>query len=210
MEKVEVKFGDWIEKGLNLYKENIGTLVLASIIVCALSTVTLGILAGPMFAGLAIITLAFFEKKKPEFGDVFQGFNFFLNSFLFVLVWGVLIFVVSFILGLIPCVGWLAAIFFVYAAQAFLIFGIFLIVDKNMDFWPASMESINIVKTNFWPFLGFSVVVSLMGAIGFLACGVGVIVTAPITICVLTIAYREIFGAGKVPVTTPKISDTEV
>ena len=48
MEKVEVKFGEWIEKGFNLYKENIATLILATIVAILLSAVTLGILAGPV------------------------------------------------------------------------------------------------------------------------------------------------------------------
>ena len=52
MDEVEVKFGEWIEKGFNLYKENFGILVLASLIAVVLSTLTVGVLAGPMFAGV--------------------------------------------------------------------------------------------------------------------------------------------------------------
>ena len=53
-----VKFGEWIEAGFSLYKENFVVLVLANLIAAILSAVTLGILAGPMFAGLIIIILA--------------------------------------------------------------------------------------------------------------------------------------------------------
>ncbi|MGD8286723.1 MAG: hypothetical protein PVG08_21580, partial [Desulfobacterales bacterium] len=120
MQKVQVKFGDWIERGFNLYKNNFGTLVLASILVVVLSTVTIGILAGPMLAGLALVILALLDKKSPtpDAGAVFKGFNYFLNSLLFVAVWGIAIFIGSIILGVIPLVGQLASIFFVYAAQA--------------------------------------------------------------------------------------------
>ena len=197
MEKVEVKFGEWIEAGFNLYKDNFMTLVLASLIAWVLSVATFGILAGPMFAGLLLITLALFDKKepKPEFKDVFDGFNYFLNSFLFIIVWGVAILVVSFLFALVPCIGQIAAILLVYAAQAFLMFGLFLIVDRQMAFWPASMESFDKVKTNFWPFLGLSVVSSIIGWIGSIACGIGVAVTGPIYACILTVAYREVFGS---------------
>lgn len=200
MEKVNVKFGEWLEKGFSLYKENIGLLILASLIVVILSSVTVGILAGPMFAGLFLITLSIFDQRepKPEVGNVFKGFDHFLNSFLFVIIWGVFSLIVSLILGLIPCIGQLASVFFVYSAQAFLMFGLFLIVDKRMDFWPASMESINKVKTNFWPFLGFSVVASIIGCIGAIACGIGIAITLPIQACILTVAYRDIFnGVGE-------------
>ena len=97
--------------------------------------------------------------------------------------------------------------FVVFAVQAFLMFGLFLIVDKRMDFWPASLESLNKVKTNFWPFFGLSVVSSIIGSIGGIACGIGVIITLPIQACILTVAYREIFnGVETVSVTEETLS----
>ena len=196
MQKVQVKFGDWIERGFNLYKNNFGTLVLASILVVVLSTVTIGILAGPMLAGLALVILALLDKKSPapDVGAVFKGFNYFLNSLLFVAVWGIAIFIGSIILGVIPLVGQLASIFFVYAAQAFLMFAMFLIVDQQMDFWPASMESINTVKTNFWPFFGISTVAGIIGSLGAIAFGIGIALTLPIQGCILAVAYRDVYG----------------
>jgi len=202
MDKVQVKFGEWMENGFNLYKNNFVILVLASLVAGVLSVVTLFVLAGPMFAGFLLITMALFDKQepKPEVGDLFKGFNFFLNSFLFIFVWGIALVIVSFLLSLVPCIGQLAALFVVYATQAFLMFGLFLIVDKNMEFWPASMESVNKVKTNFWPFLALSIVSSIIGSIGAIACGIGVVVTAPIQACILTVAYRDVFGDVGKPV----------
>jgi uncharacterized membrane protein len=196
MQKVQVKFGDWIERGFTLYKNNFGTLVLASILVVVLSTVTIGILAGPMIAGLALVILALLDRKSPapDAGAVFKGFNYLLNSLLFVAVWGIAIFIGSIILGVIPLVGQLASIFFVYAAQAFLMFAMFLIVDQQMDFWPASMESINTVKTNFWPFFGISTVAGIIGSLGAIAFGIGIALTLPIQGCILAVAYRDVYG----------------
>ena len=90
MQKVQVKFVEWIEKGFNLYKENFATLVLASIFVVVLGAITVGVLAGPMLAGLAIVTLELLDQKrpKPDPGKVFKGFNYFLTSFLFFIFWG--------------------------------------------------------------------------------------------------------------------------
>jgi uncharacterized membrane protein len=196
MEKVDVKFGEWFEKGFNLYKENIAILILATVVALLLSVATVGILAGPMFAGVLFITLGLYDKTdpKPEAGSLFKGFEYFLNAFLFVFIWGVAMIIASFILGVIPCVGQLASLFVIYVAQTLLMFGLFLIVDKRMEFWPASMESFNKVKTNFWPFLGLLVVTSIIGSIGVIACGIGVVVTAPIQACILTVAYREVFN----------------
>ena len=196
MGKIEVKFGEWIEGGFNLYKANFGTLVLASIFVVVISAITAGLLAGPMLAGLALVTLQLLDRKKPppEAGKVFKGFDYFLQSFLFVVVWGIGILIGSLILGAIPVIGQLASIAFVYAAQAFLMFGMFLIVDRQMDWLPASTESINIVKTNFWPFFGLSAVAGIIGSIGAIACGIGVVFTIPIQGCILAVAYWEVFG----------------
>ena len=204
MEKIDVKFGEWIEEGFNLYKNNFGTLVLASVIALALSTVTISILAGPMIAGLVIITLQLLRKEHPEpdAGKVFRGFDYFLDSFLFIVVWGIAIFAGSFILALFPCIGQLLFLFLVYAAQAFLMLGIFLIVDKQMSFWPASMESIQTVKTNFWPFFGLSTVASIIGSIGALVFGIGIVLTFPIQVCILAVAYRDVFTGAKRPSTS--------
>jgi uncharacterized membrane protein len=196
MNQVQIKFGKWIEDGFNLYKANIALLTLSSLIAVILSVATFGILGGPMLAGLLFITLRLFDNQqpKPEVGNVFRGFDFFLNALLFFLFWAVAILIACFIIGLVPCIGQLAALFLVYSAQALLMFGLFLIVDHKMDFWPASMESINTVKANFWPFLGFSVIASIIGSIGAIACGIGIIITAPIQACILTVAYREVFA----------------
>jgi len=200
MDKVDVKFGEWIEKGFNLYKENFGILVLVSLIAVVVSAITVGVLAGPMAAGVLLVVFQLHDRKepKPEVGTLLKGFDFFLNSFLFFIVWGVAIFVVSLILGLVPCIGQVASLFVVFVAHALLMFGMFLIVDRNMEFWPASVESFNMVKRNFWPFLGFSIVSNLIGSIGAVACGVGVVFTLPIQVCILMVAYREIFDGNAV------------
>jgi hypothetical protein len=198
MSKVQVKFGDWIEGGFNLYKTNFGTLVLASIFVVVISAITAGILAGPMLAGLALVTLQLLDRKgpQPEAGRVFKGFDYFLQSLLFVVVWGIGILAGSLILGVIPVIGQLASVAFVYAAQAFLMFGMFLVVDRQMEWLPASMESINIVKANFWPLFGLSAVAGIIGSIGAIAFGIGVVFTIPIQGCILAVAYREVFGSS--------------
>ena len=198
MQKVDVKIGEWIEQGFNLYKNNFGTLVLASVIALVLSTITIGLLTGPMIAGLIICTLQLLRKEepKPDAGRVFRGFNYFLNSFLFMVIWGLAILIGSFILVLFPVIGQLLSLFFAYSAQAFLMFCLYLIVDKQMNFWQASQRSIHTVKTNFWPFLGISVIASIIGSIGAIAFGIGIVLTIPIQVCILAVAYQEIFGGS--------------
>jgi uncharacterized membrane protein len=145
---------------------------------------------------------------KPEAGGVFRGFSYFLNTFLFTVTWGIAILIGSLVLGWFPVIGQLLSLFFVYAAQAFLMFGLYLIVDKQMDFWPASQVSIQTVKANFWPFFGLAAIASIIGSIGALAFGIGVVLTIPIQICILAVAYQEIFGEAG-PSSTPDVTPEE-
>ena len=195
MQQTDVKLGEWIEAGFNLYKNNLATLVLAAIIALVLSTVSVGILTGPMVAGLIIMSLQLLRKEepKPEAGAVFKGFSYFLDTFLFTVIWGITILIGSLLVGWVPIIGQLLSLFIVYAAQAFLMFGLYLIVDKQMAFWPASQASIQTVKTNFWPFFGLAAIASIIGSIGALAFGVGIVLTVPIQICILAFAYQEVF-----------------
>ena len=114
-------------------------------------------------------------------------------------IWGLAILIGSFILALFPVIGQLLSLFFAYSAQAFLMFGLYLIVDKQMNFWPASQKSIHTVKTNFWPFLGLSVIASVIGSIGAIALGIGIVLTIPIQVCILAVAYQEIFDEARQP-----------
>jgi hypothetical protein len=199
MQKTDVNLGGWIEAGFNLYKNNFTTLVLAAVIALVLSTVTIGILTGPMIAGLIIITLQLLRKvdPKPEIGAVFKGFNYFLNTFLFTVIWGIAILIGSLMVGWLPIIGQLLSLVVVYVTQAFLMFGLFLIVDKQMNFWPASQKSQDTVKTNFWPFFALAAIAGIIGSLGALAFVIGIVLTVPIQICILAIAYQEIFGEAR-------------
>jgi hypothetical protein len=198
MTNVTDKFGDWIKEGFELYKNNLGLLILSSLIAFLLSGVTLGILSGPMYAGLISIVLRLRDgdPTPPAVGDVFQGFQLFLPSFLFGIVWGAILVVGCLILVTIPCLGQLLSICLVVAASAFLMFGLFLIVDRKMDFWPASMASFEKVKPTFFPYLGLAVVAGVIGQIGALACGIGAAITMPIYFAIIAVAYRDVFGNG--------------
>ena len=113
-------------------------------------------------------------------------------------VWGALSIAGSLVLNLVPCLGQLLTIVGSFALSALLMFALFLIVDRGMDFWPASMASFAAVKTAFWPLLGFGIVAQLLGQIGAVACGIGVIFTLPIAWCSLAVAYEHFMNAPTV------------
>ncbi len=201
MQTQPVKFSEWIQGGLNLYKDNFGILFTATLIAILLSGLTLGILAGPLAVGIVSIVLRLIDKQepKPEIGDVFSGFDRFLPSFLLFLGVGVVSFIGSAILGIVPVFGGLLGLLFAYGLGTVVMFGIFLITERKLDVVPAVTTSFETVKDYFWPFLGLYVVTCLLSSIGLILCGIGVIFTAPIMACVLGVAYRDVFGTKNVP-----------
>ena len=66
---------------MSMVQIKFGTLVLASVFVVVIGAITAGILAGPMLAGLVLVTLQLLDRKepRPEAGKVFKGFDYFLN-----------------------------------------------------------------------------------------------------------------------------------
>ncbi len=193
---VEVKFGDWIQRGFDLFKDNMAVLIPVGLLAIIISVCTAGILAGPMAVGMILVILALLDKKepKPDIGAVFNGFSFFLQSFLFCLVFGLGLFVIAVILSLIPCIGHVLLAALSVTAGTFLMFGLFLIADRKMEFWPAAVESYNKVKTNFWPFLGFAIITGLIAQVGGVVCCVGMFLTVPMAYCMIAVAYRDVFG----------------
>lgn len=194
MEKKNVPFADWIQRGFDLYKNNFLTLLVATILAVALSIVTLGILAGPMMAGLICLTLGLLDKRepKPQMSAVFKGFDYFLQSFLYVLVWAVIVNVAGAVLSAAPIIGPLLTFLLHLAAWPLLAFAMFLIVDKKMDFWPASMASIKMVSSMYLPLWALVVVAGLLGSIGSFVFVIGAVLTAPISFCILAVAYRDL------------------
>lgn len=196
MDTVDVKFGEWIQKGLDLYKANAATLILVNLLAMVLSGLTIGVLAGPMYAGVIMVTLALLDKKepKPEVGDVFKGFTYFLQTFLLFIVLFAVSFVGQMILAFIPFLGQLLGTFLAYALQTAVMFAVFHIVERNMEFMPAAQASFDTVKQNFWPFLGLQIVASILSMLGVFACCIGIVATAPIFTCIMAVAYRDVYG----------------
>ncbi len=205
MQQVEVRLSAWLEQGFNLFKANVGVLALSSLVAMLLSVVTLGILAGPMMAGLILIILRIMDpaEAKPEVGDLFKGFEYFLQSFLFLLLYVIVDVVVSSILAIVPVLGFLASLFFSMALATAALFTLFLIVNQRMDFWPAFLRSFETVKSNFWMFLAFTAILQVIMFVGAMLCGVGLIFALPFAYCAAAVAYCEIFGDTNEEVVEP-------
>jgi len=69
-----------------------------------------------------------------------------------------------------------------------------LIIDKQLDFWPAMKASWTMVHKHWWYVFGLTIVMGLVMVGGVLACCVGLLFTIPLGMAALMIAYETIFG----------------
>lgn len=200
MSKIDVDFGGWMQEAFDLYKNNFVVLLLVNLIAALLSSVTVGVLSGPLYAGVCIVTLALLDGRTPapQAGEVFEGMKFFLPSFLFMLIVGAIGLLGYFIMAatciLVPLIP-VGALFLMGATM----FSLFLIVEKRVDAWQSIVQSFALLKLNFWPLLALAIVANLAASVGGFLCGVGAFLTMPFYFCVLAVAYRKVAGGSTAP-----------
>ncbi len=178
-------FGEVLKRAFDFYKLNLGFLILVHLVAGLLAFVTAFILAGPLYAGVCIVLLALHDNRdpKPVVGDIFKGFDYFLPAFLLFIVIAAATMLASKVMAPLFLVASMAI-------GTITMFSYFLIVERKMDFWPAIIESYNMVKGNFWIYLALYAIGSVVAGLGLIVFIIGVVVTAPYLSCVLVIAYR--------------------
>jgi uncharacterized membrane protein len=180
-----------LSRGGVLLRENlamlIGATVLAWLVSIGLAAVpVLGWIVGfVLIGGLDYMFLRRIRGETVQIGDVFAGFNLaLLNLALAGLVKWLLV-----SLGLILCIvpGIYLAVGYVFALP--------LVVDKQMDFWPAMEVSRLVVHEHWWSIFALVIVLALVVLAGALVCGVGVLVSAPLATAAFMYVYEDLFGA---------------
>mgnify|MGYP000031676808 CR=1 FL=1 len=200
-EDPKMHVGRWLQQGFRLYFANGQDFLLifvSMLIATLISLVTLGLLAGPMMAGVLFILLRLVDgtEPRPEISDVFRGFDVFADAFLFSLIWWVIVpMAITAIFAFVPLLGPLLAAAAIWAVTTLLMFGLFFIVEQKQNFYDATRKSFFTIKQHFWPLFGLNVVASLIAGVGGFACFVGFLVTAPIYWCVIVFVYRHFFPA---------------
>jgi uncharacterized membrane protein len=175
--------GAWIGAGWDMVKADMGNYVLIALVFVALNGLVPVIIQGPLMAGFHIYCMKRLLGRPAEFADLFKGFNFFIPSLVAMLVITLFTFGAS-LLCVIPGLVVAAMYKFTYL----------FIVDKRMDFWPAMQASHNVVRNDYFGFTMFLLLMALVNILGALCCIVGILVTIPISMAAITVAYQELVG----------------
>ena len=181
------------------------------------------VIAGPLLGGLYLFMLKNIRRQTVDIGEVFSGFRIsFGQLILGHIVTSILIglsaipgaalvaypaivmaqhhtpsgplialMIVGFVVALVPMiylsVGW--------------IFSLALIIDRQMDFWPAMEASRKVVGRHWGAVFALLIVCGLIHIAGFFACCVGTFIALPISIGAMMYAYESIFSAAGAPAT---------
>mgnify|MGYP003418242398 FL=1 len=195
---------EMIKSGWALFKENMAVCILSALVASLLSGITCGLLCGPMLAGVFIVIKKLIKRTdpKPTVNDVFGGFTYFLQTFLFILLMGIISGIINAIFALIPVLNIIVACF----SSSMLLWGVILITNHNMDCIQAIKFLFSGLFTGkFLRPLLMAIVALLIGALGSIACGIGVFFTMPLCYCIISVADNKIFEDENI-----ETSDVEV
>jgi hypothetical protein len=168
--------GSIFKNGWRRFVDDIGPLLLGTLIAAGLTIVSLGILAGPLLAGLySMVIRRVRDGRRAEVGDVFSGFGRFWSYFAAALVLFVLIGLASLtIIG-----GILLATIWLYVFP--------LMVDRGMGLGEAMSESFRIVReAGFWEHLALVIVFAIIAVV---AEGPLALLATPFIIAATGVAY---------------------
>ena len=181
-----IDIGVVLRQGWRLFAKDLVPLLLGTLIATALAIVTLGILAGPLYAGLyGMMVTRIRDGREPAVGDVFSCMDRFWSFF-----GGAIVLALAIGFAWITVVGGvLLTTIWMYVFP--------LMVDRRMGFWDALGVSYHTVKDGgFWEHLALVLVFVVIGSIGSAAAGVAFLLTTPFTVAALGAAYYTVQGRG--------------
>ncbi len=186
---LNIGVGDLLGEGWAITKPNLGLLIVGMIVVGAISMaaafVPFGslIVGGPLAGGMIAVALRLVAGRPAEFNNFFDGFKRFVPLMLTQLVMGVLV-GVGVILLILPGL---------YLAVAFS-FAMYLVVDRDEEFWPALMGSMKVVNGHIGLMLVFMIVMGLIAFVASIPFGLGLLVAMPLFMISTAVLYKRLFG----------------
>jgi len=177
--RADIDLGRVVRDAGRRFLDDVVPLVLATLVALALSIVTLGVLAGPLYAGLLnMVIRRAKEGRRPEVGDVFSCMDRFW-SFLGAAV----VLVLTIGLASITIVGGILL-------GAIWLYVFPLMIDRRIGLWEAMRTSKDmVVRAGFWEHVALVILLAAVNALGH---GPLVLLTIPFTVVATAVAYHQI------------------
>ena len=181
--------GICVSAGINGLKKDPVTHIVTSLLICIVGGATAGLLTGPMMVGYMRMIKREDEGFKAEIADVFKGFDDFVPALLAVLLSSIIV-GIGFMLCVIP--GLLI--------MALVPVATYLVAVGEKDGINAIKRAFDAVKANLLSAFLSGLVLTIIGSIGSLLCGVGIILTLPIAFIGSYHMAKQLTDGGAAPV----------
>ncbi|WP_135604959.1 YciC family protein [Methanococcoides sp. NM1] len=184
------------KRSWDVFKENIAAYVVATLIafIGSIFIVTIA----PLFYGLAYMAVKGMGGEKVEINDLFEGFNNFVKSWVFFILFAIIV-GIGFMFLVLP--GIVLSILMIYALP--------LLVIRGYGVMDSIKESIEISKNNFVDTLVLAIILWVISAIGGMTY-VGSLLTTPFYFLALVAALEAQMGAeGSYTAEYTEVSDVE-
>ena len=178
-----VSVGTCLSGAWGLFKQNPLTHVVSTLLVGVVSSVSGGLLLGPMIVGYMRMISKEQNGEKSQIGDVFRGFDDFVPAFVAGLI-SFLVLSLGFFLCFIPGLLILAL-----PSVA-----LYLVAQGEKDGVAAFNQAWRIVTKNLGAAFWCAFVLSIVGGLGVLLCWVGVLVTGPLSMIGSYYMARQLVG----------------
>jgi uncharacterized membrane protein len=183
----------YIKEGWELLSSNFANLIVATLVflgihfaVGSLVPVFGGmIVSGPLMGGLFYVILDARRGKEFTVTRMFDGFTKKLVPLVLVGALTSVLITIGFFMLILP--GFLIS--------GWYLFPYLFVIDKDMDFWPAMEASREIGFENHVSVFLFVVVLVIINLAGAMAVGIGLIISVPLSMCSVAIAYEHLTGA---------------
>ena len=196
-------FGPWFSEAFELFKAQwqgwvvlflvymliVGVISFVLNMIFPLLGILVAIPAALMMPGMVKAGLNQIRGGKVELSDLFSGTDMFVGALVVAIVMSA---------GVIACgIG-------VYVTSTLFFLSLPLLVDRKLSIGDALTQSMNVTKQNFFFFLVYMLVMGIVSGIGSIACGVGVLATAPIAFLGMLVAYERTFNAASAAAPAPQ------
>lgn len=180
----------YLKEGWDFFVQNAANLVVATIIfivihiVANLIPLASLLVSGPMIGGMYYVILDARRGEKFDVMRIFDGFKLKLVPLVLVGILTTVFTMAGLILLILPA----------FLVMGWYLFSFLFVVDQEKDFWPAMESSREIGFQNHVNVFLMAFVVVTLNFAGLLALGIGVLVTMPLSLCAIVMAYEDQTG----------------
>jgi uncharacterized membrane protein len=157
-----------------------GSGLAATFLLSALSSFAFFVLFAFLQAAVIRGALRIADGHRLELGDMLK-----VDRFGTVLV-------AALIVGALTAVGTLLCYVGAIVVAFFTLFYLFFVLDKNLGAWDSIKASFDLVKSNAGDVLLLGLAAIALYIVGAILCGIGLLVTAPVALLMLTFGFRRL------------------